>query len=829
VGGTVPSSWAVPSSYLVGGNGVLGTNHSSLVISSSNTLDLVVGDRAPVIANSVTNTVTSGSMWQIAIADLASAAGWSDPDGGTVTLSSVGPLSTNDISVTNDANNIYYTAPVTAPDSFTYVVTDGYLTATGTVYLVVDMPPVVVSAGMAIWSQTEIVVIFSEAVDPTTGTNPNNYSLSPAASVLSAVIGDAPNKVILTTSPLTPGTAYSLTVSNVMNLFNNTIVTASTSVGIYPTSLPAAVVPGGLGVNIHFTGDPTNDLNMIQAAGWQFVRMDVAWAWIETTQGVYDFSAYDQLFYGCASRGIRILGILDYGNSLYGTDPTTTKFLNGFTAFATAAATHFKGDGIVWELWNEPNGSFWPGGSNPTQYMALANIALPAIRRADPTASLIAPVTANIDTSFLTSCFQQGLLNLVDAVSVHPYRTTSPETVITNYTSLSNLIVQYHPSGPLPIVSSEWGYSFNPGGSRGVTAQVQGDYLARMYLINLSQGIPISIWYDWIDDGPDPTDSEDNYGTVTTNYTPKPAYQEMQLLTSNLQGLSYARQLPSASGDYLLAFSSGSQETVAAWTTGSSHSVTVFGQSVTISSTPLYVTANTLTVTAASFTNQYGSPLPPLTVIYSGFVNGDTTNVLSGSPGVSTTATTNSPVTNTSYPITVTQGTLSAPANYYVTFVNGALTVTPAALTITANSLGRTEGLTNPPLTASYSGFVDGNTSASLTTLPSLSTTATSNSPPGTYPITVTNAVDPNYNISYVPGTLTVVAPPQVGGLSVSGTQLIFSYLSIAGETYQLQSTTNLSSGVWVPVSSVTGTSATVSMTNSINLVQQFFRLSITP
>jgi hypothetical protein len=98
-----------------------------------------------------------------------------------------------------------------------------------------------------------------------------------------------------------------------------------------------------------------------------------------------------------------------------------------------------------------------------------------------------------------------------------------------------------------------------------------------------------------------------------------------------------------------------------------------------------------------------------------------------------------------------------------------------------------------------------------------------------TYPITVTNAVDPNYNISYVPGTLTVVAPPQMGGLSVSGTQLIFSYLSIAGETYQLQSTTNLSSGVWVPVSSVTGTSATVSTTNSINLVQQFFRLSITP
>jgi autotransporter-associated beta strand protein len=131
----------VPSSYVVGGNGVKGTHQYSLGISSSNTLDLTVSNRAPVIANSVTNTVTYNSTWQIAISSLSNSAAWSDPDGDTVTLSSVGPFSANDVSVTNNSTSIYYTAPVTASDNFSYIVTDGTLTATGTVYLLVPWPP----------------------------------------------------------------------------------------------------------------------------------------------------------------------------------------------------------------------------------------------------------------------------------------------------------------------------------------------------------------------------------------------------------------------------------------------------------------------------------------------------------------------------------------------------------------------------------------------------------------------------------------------------------------------------------------------------------------
>jgi hypothetical protein len=95
--------------------------------------------------------------------------------------------------------------------------------------------------------------------------------------------------------------------------------------------------------------------------------------------------------------------------------------------------------------------------------------------------------------------------------------------------------------------------------------------------------------------------------------------------------------------------------------------------------------------------------------------------------------------------------------NYTVTLApNMTGAINRAPLTITANNQSMVHGSSLPALTASYSGFVNGETPANLTTLPTLSTTATPASPPGTYPITASGAADPNYVITYVPGSLTV-------------------------------------------------------------------------
>lgn len=88
----------------------------------------------------------------------------------------------------------------------------------------------------------------------------------------------------------------------------------------------------------------------------------------------------------------------------------------------------------------------------------------------------------------------------------------------------------------------------------------------------------------------------------------------------------------------------------------------------------LTATKVALTVTADNASIPYGQPIPALTYTISGFVNGDTSSVLSGTPSETTTAQQGSAVGT--YPIVPAQGTLAA-ANYtFNKFNDGTLTIT---------------------------------------------------------------------------------------------------------------------------------------------------------
>jgi uncharacterized repeat protein (TIGR03803 family) len=84
------------------------------------------------------------------------------------------------------------------------------------------------------------------------------------------------------------------------------------------------------------------------------------------------------------------------------------------------------------------------------------------------------------------------------------------------------------------------------------------------------------------------------------------------------------------------------------------------------------------------------------------------------------------------------------------------LTVNPTPLLIAADNQTKYQDQPPPALTISYSGFVNGEDSSYLLTLPVVSTTVTSGSPQGTYPITIGGASSNNYTITYRQGVFTV-------------------------------------------------------------------------
>lgn len=92
--------------------------------------------------------------------------------------------------------------------------------------------------------------------------------------------------------------------------------------------------------------------------------------------------------------------------------------------------------------------------------------------------------------------------------------------------------------------------------------------------------------------------------------------------------------------------------------------------------------------------------------------------------------------------------------------VTQTLIVAPAALTITAENKTKLVGQPNPAMTAQYTGFVNNETPAVLTTQPVITTTATTGSPEGDYPISVNGATAANYTITFVNGILTIQPLP---------------------------------------------------------------------
>ena len=232
---------------------------------------------------------------------------------------------------------------------------------------------------------------------------------------------------------------------------------------------------------------------LAHAAGVRLLRFDLVWNTTEPRPGEYDFSGYDCWLPVIWDAGIRVLLILDYHNSAYNGfgSPSTPAGVAAYSRFAAAAAKHYQGRDVVWEIYNEPL-NFWaaPTGQMPVPpthtpgpslssgvcllyvghgpaaprswddpycqqvfrwYAAMAISASKAIKAVSPTDLVVGPAVSergfywDRNQSFLREIFARGVLEHFDAVTVHAYtagpgRMWDPEEVIPAYESLRTLI-----------------------------------------------------------------------------------------------------------------------------------------------------------------------------------------------------------------------------------------------------------------------------------------------------------------------------------------------------------------------------------------------------
>ena len=175
---------------------------------------------------------------------------------------------------------------------------------------------------------------------------------------------------------------------------------------------------------------------------------------------------------------------------------------------------------------------------------------------------------------------------------------------------------------------------------------------------------------------------------------------------------------------------------------------------------PIGVTADPLDIKPVSLTRKYGEGLPTLLYNATGLAYGQTlASALIGTPIITTTASGEPPVG--SYSINLSLAGLSTGANYTLGPApnNATLTITPGLLNARATNVQIKYGAPLPKLAYTVTGYDYADNISVVSGSAGLTTTATANSAPGSYPITfATQGLSAkNYAIDYVGATLTIL------------------------------------------------------------------------
>ncbi len=286
------------------------------------------------------------------------------------------------------------------------------------------------------------------------------------------------------------------------------------------TSVLLAIAAGAslLGVNLRL--DEAADVPQVAEAGFGAVRTDLFWNLVEREPGRYDFSRFDPFMDALRRHRLRPVLILDYGNPLYdgGQAPRTPEARAAFARFAAAAARRYAGRDVVWEIWNEPNvAGFWSPRPDAAAYVALVAETAPVLRAVDPSGTVAGLSLGGCvwDRDFVRDAFAAGLLQHVDAISLHLYPAPDVEGAASYFDELRR---QMRAAGrERPILCTEMGTQTHDEAR-------QWEYLSRMTDGNIRSGVPLTIWYSFRDD------DEGHFGMVDRRGHRKLAFYLPRLL-----------------------------------------------------------------------------------------------------------------------------------------------------------------------------------------------------------------------------------------------------------------------------------------------------------
>lgn len=338
-------------------------------------------------------------------------------------------------------------------------------------------------------------------------------------------------------------------------------VTLLASLAVVPTASAAVAYRG---VQLHSLWSNSSDENMareldlVRDLGANAVRADIAWSSLQTT-GPNEYSDWyvkklDAFVAGAEARGMKVIAALWSTPCWASSAPETlkqgctgswwdrgvTKYmpvnLQDYARSAQWLTARYGTKLAALEVWNEPNHENFLTARDPAAaYAPLVKATYPLAKAGNRDVPVLAGALSFADSAFLDRLYALGIKGSYDGISVHPYNEWRAPTDMWDeewrkYTLLPGLrsirASQQAAGDNTPVWITEFGWTNCTSEDRWcVTAQQQASYLHDSFgVIDAEPYVKSAIVYNLRDKGTDRNDTEDNFGLMTRDYTPKPAY-----------------------------------------------------------------------------------------------------------------------------------------------------------------------------------------------------------------------------------------------------------------------------------------------------------------
>jgi hypothetical protein len=288
------------------------------------------------------------------------------------------------------------------------------------------------------------------------------------------------------------------------------------------------------------------------------VRWQFNWRDHETSPGTWVWQAADGPIRSWNNAGYRIHailhnppdfakvrsdGLMPHNVRLPWTDPA-----NGFAQYCYKFAQRYRGQIDSYEIWNEPDlNIYWDGTAE--EYFYLMKSCYLAIKAADPDVTVaMAGMVILAERNFLPEVLRlaasdpEGSANnyFFDVANVHMYADPSLVYSLTQHTR--RLLTTYG-QGDKPIWVTETnvalaGYGDFPNRDWGhVTPEEQAWYVIQATANAYAAGADRLMFFRLADD-----DMDEYFGLMTNNYTLRPSYRTLQIVTSLVHDIVAVRR-----------------------------------------------------------------------------------------------------------------------------------------------------------------------------------------------------------------------------------------------------------------------------------------------